>query len=95
MWESGLIESRHTNLSNITLDVIYTIVLLLSIIGSLYASLGNYRIMMVVIFVNVALIAIIVATFAHLKTEFRRTYEDAKSFQGDIKIREINGVRLD
>jgi hypothetical protein len=80
-WEAGVVPSRHTNLSNVILNSIFSLVLILCISASLWASRKNGILFAAVAVLNLVLVISLVFSFAYLKTEFQRTYKDTKQFQ--------------
>lgn len=80
LWESKIVTSKHINLNNIILDIIYFLVLLACIIASVNASfeLKVHWITGIIICANAILCFLALLCLIRNKTEFKNTYEEAK-----------------
>ena len=89
LWESHIVHHRHTNLSNIMLDIICGVALLVCIVASIHAAVVFQSIILVVIdiLVNTGLAIGLVVCIARQKSEFDLVYKEAtKVYQNKRNI---------
>lgn len=91
IWESGLVGRRHTNLANVFLFIIFTLILLVCITASLYVSSKQHPSW--VLYCNIIVLSIfslgILISVKRMRGAHRRTYADASELLiSDKKIDE-------
>ena len=81
LWEAGIVQKRHTNISNICLNSLYVVVLILCVGSSIFAASKYPNLVIISIGVNLFLLIALIISFVHLKNEFNQAYLDSKNVE--------------
>ena len=85
LWEAGVVQKRHHNVSNLCLNILYFIVLICSIGLSIFSASKYPNILIISIAINIILFIILIISFLNLNNEFSQTYIDSKQVEKKIK----------